>query len=90
MIDRNGGDPRRITSSGSENVDPDWGRNGFSAYSSRVGGAYQICVLNPETLDFGKSAAGTATTKTLHGRPTAGISSVPHPQSHFTPFRVTA
>ena len=58
MIDRNGGDPRRITSRGSENVDPDWGRNGFIAYSSRVGGAYQICVLNPETLDFRQISSG--------------------------------
>ncbi len=58
LIDRNGGDPRRITSSGAENVDPDWGRNGFIAYSSRIGRGYQICVLNPETLAFRQISDG--------------------------------
>lgn len=58
LADREGGDARRITSSGAENVDPDWGRNGFIAYASRVGRQYQICVLNPETLAFRQISAG--------------------------------
>lgn len=58
LIDRGGGEARRITSSGAENVDPDWGRNGFIAYSSRVGRGYQICVLNPETLAFRQISDG--------------------------------
>lgn len=52
IISKDGKEPKRVTGSGSENVDPDWGLNGFIAYSSRAGQQYQICVLNPETLDI--------------------------------------
>ena len=52
VIDRSGGKPERITGSGSENVDPDWGSNGFIVYSSRIGRQYQIAVLNPKTRDI--------------------------------------
>lgn len=52
IINRKGGKPERITGCGSENVDPDWGSNGFIVYSSRVGRRYQIYVINPATLDI--------------------------------------
>ena len=51
IVDRNGSDPKRITSSGSQNVDPDWGDNGFITYSSLIGNLFQIFVLNPATLE---------------------------------------
>ena len=49
IISRNGGRAQRITTTGSENVAPDWGRNGWIACSSRVGGRYQIAIINPST-----------------------------------------
>jgi TolB protein len=52
LVDSDGGAPRRITTRGSENVDPDWGANGLITYSSRVEGRYSICVINPDTGDF--------------------------------------
>lgn len=51
VINSSGGSPRRITSGGSANVDPDWGPNGLIAYSSRVGANYLVHVLNPDTLE---------------------------------------
>jgi len=47
VISKNGGSPQRITTTGSENVAPDWGKSGWIACSSRVGGRYQIAVVNP-------------------------------------------
>ncbi len=47
VISREGGRPVRLTSRGSENVAPDWGANGWIAYSTRVGGRYQVCVMDP-------------------------------------------
>ncbi len=47
IISKNGGQARRITTTGSENVAPDWGKNGWITCSSRVGGRYQIAVINP-------------------------------------------
>lgn len=58
IIDRAGGAARRITSSGSENVDPDWGKNGFIVYSSQMGRQYHVCVLNPQTLAFRQISNG--------------------------------
>jgi TolB protein len=49
VVSRRGGRPRRITSRGSENVAPDWGKNGLIAYSSRLGGQYIIAVLDLRT-----------------------------------------
>ncbi len=58
LLSRGGGNPKRITSHGSENVDPDWGSHGLITYASRVDGKYRICVLNPEGLDFKSISSG--------------------------------
>lgn len=42
---------RRITSSGSQNVDPDWGSDGRIAYTTKRGGDYFISVINPAEGD---------------------------------------
>jgi TolB protein len=49
IIDRSGGEPTRIPSAGSQNVDPDWGANGFIAYSSLIGSLFQVFIFNPKT-----------------------------------------
>ena len=49
VISREGGRPARMTSRGSENVAPDWGANGWIAYTTRVGGRYQVCVMDPSS-----------------------------------------
>lgn len=46
---RDGGAPRRLAVGGAQNVDPDWGANGYIAYSSLIGGQFQVCVVNPAT-----------------------------------------
>ncbi|MDD5678697.1 MAG: DPP IV N-terminal domain-containing protein [Kiritimatiellae bacterium] len=51
VVDRSGGEVRRLTSRGSQNVDPDWGANGYIAYCSYIG-SYQIFVMNPATVEF--------------------------------------
>lgn len=38
---------RRLTSKGSQNVDPDWGRDGRITYITKRGGGAQIAVLDP-------------------------------------------
>lgn len=38
---------RRLTFRGSENLSPNWGKNGKIAYMTRRGGAYQAAVLDP-------------------------------------------
>jgi TolB protein len=50
MISRSGGAPRRLTTRGSQNVAPCWGANGLIAYAS-LQGRFQICVMDPNTLD---------------------------------------
>lgn len=60
VIARSGGTPRRLTSRGSENVAPDWGPAGLIAYASRLGGAYQVFVLDPNTLDSKQVSPGDA------------------------------
>ena len=40
--------PKRLTYQGNENVAPDWGANNLIVYSSRRGGRYQICVIDPD------------------------------------------
>lgn len=49
IISKNGGRASRISSSGNESVAPDWGKNGYITYCSRVGGKYRIMVANPAT-----------------------------------------
>lgn len=49
IISRTGGQPRRLTSRGSENTSPDWGPSGLIAYGSRQGGRYSIQVIDPAT-----------------------------------------
>ena len=52
IISRSGGAPSRLTSRGSENVAPDWGKNGLITYSSRLGGHYQVCVIDPNSREI--------------------------------------
>ncbi len=52
VMDRSGGEARRLTSRGSQNVDPDWGANGYICYSSFLDRQYQIYVMNPATMDI--------------------------------------
>jgi len=49
LVSRTGGQARRITFRGNENVAPDWGPGDRIACSSRRGGRYQICVLDPDS-----------------------------------------
>jgi TolB protein len=49
VINAIGGQPKRISFHGTENVTPCWGKNGEIAYVSRVGGRYQLAVYNPQT-----------------------------------------
>lgn len=51
VMNRAGGEADRISSLGSENVDPDWGVNGYVACSTKLGGRYQISVINPDTKE---------------------------------------
>jgi TolB protein len=51
LISRSGGAPKRLTSRGSENVAPEWGANGWIAYSTLVGSRYQVCIMNPDTME---------------------------------------
>ena len=48
-INRSSSKGIRVPISGSENVSPDWGDNGKIAYSTRLGGRYQIAVFDPKT-----------------------------------------
>ena len=50
VISRGGGAPRRLTTRGAQNVSPNWGANGLIAYASLMG-KFQVCVLDPTTLD---------------------------------------
>ncbi len=52
---------RRLTSRGSQNVDPDWGRDGRIAYITKRGGLSQVAVLDPSEDD------GAATLVTTPG-----------------------
>ena len=47
IIPKAGGRSQRLTGTGSENVAPDWGKNGYIAFCSRIGGRYRIAVANP-------------------------------------------
>ncbi|MBP7830938.1 MAG: PD40 domain-containing protein [Kiritimatiellae bacterium] len=60
MISRSGGRGQRLTSRGSENVAPDWGANGWIAFSSKLGGRYQVCIMNPDTQEIRQITADGA------------------------------
>ncbi|NQT92929.1 MAG: PD40 domain-containing protein [Lentisphaerae bacterium] len=47
ILSTRGGRHARLTYQGRENVAPDWGPDGRIAYSSKRGGGYHICVMNP-------------------------------------------
>lgn len=49
VIDQETHRPRRLPSSGSENVSPDWGPNGKIVYASRIGGGYEVRVMDPRS-----------------------------------------
>ena len=49
IVGRGGGQPRRVTSRGTENVAPNWGSNGLIAYASRLGSQFQLCILDPKS-----------------------------------------
>ncbi len=51
VISRAGGAPKRLTSRGSQNAEPDWGSNGLIAFSSLLGGRWQVCVMDPDTFE---------------------------------------
>lgn len=51
MIDVNGKGKRRLTSSGRQNVDPDWGPDGRIAYASKRDKGFQIAVISPAEGD---------------------------------------
>ncbi len=59
VISRGGGAPRRLTTRGSQNVSPNWGANGLIAYASLMG-KFQICVVDPNTLDSRMISPGDA------------------------------
>ncbi|NKB25094.1 MAG: hypothetical protein GKR87_12105 [Kiritimatiellae bacterium] len=58
VVSRNRGRPQRLTSRGVENVAPDWGKKGWIAYACRVGGRYQICIINPNTREIKQITQG--------------------------------
>ena len=49
MISSSGGAPQRLTTRGTQNVAPDWGKNGLIAYQTYTGGKFQIAVMDPAT-----------------------------------------
>lgn len=55
-----GGNGRRLTSRGRENVSPDWGPNGWITYASRRSGLYAVCMINPQTLEDREVSPGDA------------------------------
>lgn len=52
VISRDGGAPVRLTGRGQENVAPDWGPSGWIAFSSKIGGRYQLCIIHPDTREW--------------------------------------
>lgn len=61
IISREGGAPKRVTSSGPQNCSPDWGANGLIVFSSLTGGSFSICVLDPATLQVSTITTDGAT-----------------------------
>lgn len=60
ILSASGGQPERLTARGSENVAPDWGANGWIAYTSRIGGRYQVMMIQPDSLDIRQVSTGFA------------------------------
>lgn len=58
LVARDGGEPRRLRLRGSENVSPDWGRNGWIAYASRIGRNYHVHIVHPETMEIRQISSG--------------------------------
>ena len=49
LVSNRGGDMRRLTKSGAENLSPDWGGNGWIAYTQKVGRNYVVSMIHPQT-----------------------------------------
>jgi len=53
VVPRNGGAVRPLTTprntGSTQNLSPDWGKNGLIAYQSLVGGRFQIAVMDPRS-----------------------------------------
>jgi len=60
IIARAGGAPKRLRLRGSENVSPDWSRNGWIAYASRFGGKYHVFIVNPSDMEIRQISSGMA------------------------------
>jgi len=52
VVSRSGGQPRQVTTRGRQNVSPDWGPHGDIAFSTLVGGKFQVSVVNPQTMEI--------------------------------------
>lgn len=49
IVSRSGGAPRQLTKIGRQNAAPDWGPGGQIAFSSLIGGKFQICLVDPNS-----------------------------------------
>lgn len=49
IVSKDGGTPQRLTSSGTENVAPDWGKNNYITFCTRSGGRYRVAIIDPKT-----------------------------------------
>lgn len=49
ILPRSGGNPVRLTTTGAQNVAPDWGANNLIACQTLLGGKFQISVIDPAT-----------------------------------------
>lgn len=58
VISRDGGRPERLPARGRINVAPEWGANGWIVYSGLIDGAYQICMIHPETREVRQLTSG--------------------------------
>ena len=47
VISKAGGQPVRLTFRGTQNVAPDWGKNGLIAYQTMQGSQFQIAIMDP-------------------------------------------
>ena len=52
LLNENQSQAVRLTRQGRENVSPDWGSDGRIVCASKVGGRYQIAVINPRTRAY--------------------------------------
>ncbi|MDF3128155.1 DPP IV N-terminal domain-containing protein [Kiritimatiellaeota bacterium B1221] len=49
VISANGGQPKRITRGGGQNLSPKWGKNGLIVYTSRRSGLFQTAIIDPNS-----------------------------------------